>query len=171
MRELILYEPGRKPADWNETLSPDERAVFFVDVSTGAVRDADGRAWRRGRPDSCLLFDNAKAARAYCLERVAQFPDLRCEIFDSRGRAVLPSEIIVNERYRHQLSAPRNRRLLVIAAVLLLIACAALLYLEYRFRGGLIVAMIVGMNCFGVALRLLFLATSYPEESEAVSGN
>lgn len=167
MRELLIDEPGRRPAAWNETLGPDERAVFFTDIRTGGVRDADGRPWRAGRPHVCYVFENAEAARAFCLERVERLPDLRCEVYDRRGRAVLPSELIVHERHRQRLSARWNRRWLWTLGALLLAAAMGLFYVEHVSDRSLGLAAFIGLSCIGTAVRLIQLAVTYPEQSEA----
>ena len=154
MKEMLLYDPKRRPPDWVNAMRSGEFAALLTDVQTGEDVDADGRALAKDTPRSCLVFDNFAEARAYCEERAAVVENLRCEIFDHRGRAGAVVLEVVNPKFVGRLG---NRRMVgrkMMGAAALMASGVPLLVWDY-YRGMSFLPSIVGVNLILFGLRLL----------------
>jgi len=105
VQEVALYDPNRKPASWMEVIQPMQYAVLFRDVETGAELTSDGHYLDTGMMRSCLIFDSLEEAEQYCRRRVEDIPNLRCDVFDSHGRANPPVATFVSQRYEDRLES------------------------------------------------------------------
>lgn len=135
MRELKLYDSARTPPNWMQIIQPGEFAVFHRDVTSGAMADSAGRPAAPGQ-EACLLFPSLEAAETYCRSQVLQVPSLRCEIFDSAGRARPPLRVVVNPALEKKLevTAASARNKLILGTALCL-SSLFFFYLDYRAEG------------------------------------
>jgi hypothetical protein len=97
MRQLKLYEPARKPAEWTGLLHAGQFAVFHSDVATDIERSGDGRYLQPGEDSTCVVFDSLDEAEAYCETKVDEIPHLRCDIYDHTGKSKPPLLTYVNK--------------------------------------------------------------------------
>ena len=106
MQEVALYDPHRKPAGWRGVILPSQYAVFLSDVETETELTSDGSYLGPGMPSSCLIFDLLEETERYCRRRVEDIPRLRCDVFDSQGKAQPPLATFVNQRHQDKLESP-----------------------------------------------------------------
>src|SRR6266849_2930966 len=99
MRQVLLYDRTRIPPNWTELIQPGQYAVFLSDVQSSAPITSDGLPVRSASEYSCLLFDSLTDAESYCQETVKKVRRLKCEVFDSAGRANAPVAILVNPEF------------------------------------------------------------------------
>jgi len=71
-------------------IQPTQYAVFLSDVETGVELTSAGRYLAPGMRSSCLIFDSLEETEQYCRSKVQGIPNLRCEVFDSHGKANPP---------------------------------------------------------------------------------
>jgi hypothetical protein len=104
MQEVALYDPNRKPASWMEIIQTTQYAVFLCDVETGAPLTCDGHYLDPAMIGSCLIFDSLEETEQYCRPKIEDIPNLRCDVFDSHGRANPPVATFVGQRYEGRLA-------------------------------------------------------------------
>lgn len=79
-RIVAVYDPKRNPTEWNRMLEGSQVAVFVEDARAELpVRNSSGQP-------TCELFDNIDLAELHCTQVVTDNPQLRCLVFDRRGR-------------------------------------------------------------------------------------
>lgn len=154
MKQMLLYDPNRRPPDWVNAMQRGEFAALLTDVRTGEDVDAQGRAPSKDTPRTCLVFDNFAEARAYCQERAAAVENLRCEIFDHRGRAGPAVLEIMNPKFANRLGSRRVAGRKMMGAAALILSGVPLFFWDY-YRGMSFLPTIVGVNMILVGLRLL----------------
>jgi hypothetical protein len=157
-RILLLREANRRPADWNEHIGPDQRAVFLSDVRTGHEQTIDGQLLPNSEPSFCLVFESMEEAKAFCLEMVGRIAHMKCDIYDRRGAAVGPIRSFVSQQYRRRVPSRRGAYEMIVAGCVLMLVCPLLIWWDWMNSGGLIVPTLIGLNCFVAALRLFYLA-------------
>lgn len=169
MRELKLYDPARNPPNWMQIIQPGEFAVFHRDVTSGAMADSAGRPTAQGG-EACVLFPSFEAAETYCRSQVLQAPSLRCEIFDSAGKARPPLCIVVNPVLEKNLevTAASARNKLALGAAL----CASSLvffYLDYRIggAGSWFILTLIGINLAVGGFRVILWGLGVREQLKA----
>jgi hypothetical protein len=108
-RILLLFDPKATPQSWNERMSPGEYAVLYSNLQPPA--EGKGADSFRSSDPVCVVFDDLGAAEAYATRRVAEFPKLRCRIFDHHGMGGAPvREIAGAEGHdRNEISAKFRR--------------------------------------------------------------
>jgi hypothetical protein len=108
-RILLLFDPKATPQSWNERMAPGEYAVLYSNLqppleggSTNGFSSAD---------PVCVVFDDLRAAEEYATRQVAQYPKLRCRIYDHHGLGGGPVKEIAGAegRDRNEISS-RFRR-------------------------------------------------------------
>ena len=165
MRHVLLYDPSRVPADWTAVVRPGQYAVFLTDVETSAPIQADGMSVKSAAGHFCLLFDSLPEAEVYCREAVSKVSRLKCEVFDSDGRANAPVAIFVNDLYEHKIDTEgRARRLIRWGAVT---SIAALPFFLYALWAGAEVVwwpVLVGINLVFAGLRLMHWGQGLKDE-------
>jgi hypothetical protein len=155
---LLLRDPIRRPADWNDHIGPEQRAVFLSDVRSGHESTLDGQFLPRTAPSFCLVFESMDEAKAFCVELVARVEHMKCDIYDRRGAAVGPIRSFVNQRFRRRAPSSRGAYKLVVAGCLLILICPLFIWWDWRHSGILVFPTLIGLNCFLGALRLFQLA-------------
>src|SRR5215475_1829558 len=161
MRELRLYDPDRSPRAWTDIIRPGQYAVFHSDLRTDVEKKPDGRYLQPGEESFCLLFDSLEEAETYCEAKVAEVPNLRCDIYDHLGKGKPPTRTYVHPS---QVDAPRKYALW---GWLLLAGAAACFLVEWHWHGTLIVPLIVGLNMTFAGLRLIYWAKAGQEKRQA----
>jgi hypothetical protein len=82
-RILLLFDPKATPQTWNERMSPGEYAVLYSNLQPPlAGQQADSFS---STDPICVVFDSLGAAEEYATRQAAQFPKLRCRIYDHHG--------------------------------------------------------------------------------------
>jgi len=156
MREVLLHDVKRVPANWTELVSRGQYVVFLTDVESCAPVHTDGTPVNRAAEHSCLLFDSLAQAEKYCRGEVTRIPRLKCEIFDSQGRANAPVLTFVNERYSHKINTEARAGRIFRWGVVL--AASAIPFFIYAFLAGAEVVwwpILVGINLVFAGLRLM----------------
>lgn len=179
MQEVALYDPNRKPASWMEVIQPTQYAVFVSDAETGVELTGDGhyldpemtdpRMTDPGMTDpgmtrSCLIFDSLEETEQFCRAKIAGIPNLRCEVFDSHGRANPPVATFVSQRYEDKLESPAKARRMMRWAFLLIAGSFPLFWYTWKTRGEGWLAAFFGMQLAFAGLRLLHWGYSMKEE-------
>jgi hypothetical protein len=120
---IRVYDPKRTPPEWNGLLRGSEVAVFKEHALTGMpLNDTEEDA-------TCIIFADLASARTDCEKLVAENPDVRCTVFDARGKGSDPLAIYDHPRaHRHELTG-RFRRWCV---GILMIASLLLIWLDWR---------------------------------------
>jgi hypothetical protein len=93
MRELKLFDRERRPPNWMGHISESEFALFFKDVRSGQELNADGNV---PQESTCVVVASFDEALDFGQARVDAHPILRCDIYDSRGKANPPAASIVH---------------------------------------------------------------------------
>jgi hypothetical protein len=147
-----------------DVIQSGQYAVFLRDVETGAELTSDGQSPGPGMVKTCLVFDSLEETEQYCRRRIADIPNLRCEVFDSHGRTNAPVATFVGERYEGGLeSQPRAGRMMRWAFLLFALALPLFWY-TWRTRGEGWMASFFGVQLVLVGLRLLHWGYSMKEE-------
>ena len=97
MQVLKLYDPTRKPTEWTGLVRAGQFAVFHSDVATDVERTPDGNYLQPGEESVCIVFDSLADAEGYCETKVAEIPNLRCDIYDYTGKSNPPFLTYVNK--------------------------------------------------------------------------
>lgn len=169
MREVLLYDSSRKPAVWTELMQPGQYAVFLSDPVTHAGIRSDGRYTGREVPDTCLMFDSLDQAEEYCRSRVRQAARVRCQIFDSRGKAESPTAVFVSPEFAWTVdSEPKGRRLMWVGIVLIAVS-PPLFWLDWRADWHLILPTILALQLILAGGRFIQLGWSTREAARRMS--
>ena len=94
---LKLYDPTRKPTEWTGLVRAGQFAVFHSDVATDVERTPDGNYLQPAEDSVCIVFDSLADAEPYCETKVAEIPNLRCDIYDYTGKSKPPFLTYVNK--------------------------------------------------------------------------
>jgi hypothetical protein len=162
--EVALYDPNRQPASWMEIIQPTQYAVFRRDVETGAQMTSDGRYLDPKVIGSCLIFDSLEETEQYCRRKVEDIPNLRCDVFDSHGRANPPVVTFVNQRYEGKLDSLAQAGRVMRWAVFTFAASLPLFWYTWKTRGEQWIAALFGVQSVLLGLRLLHWGYSMKEE-------
>ena len=154
-REIKLYEEGRTPRDWNDLIGASQCAVLIRRVDSETPLTLDGKAVARFRDCTFLLFDRLADARQFCEAKVREFPQMCCDIFDSRGRAEPPLLTIMHPHAAEKdaLSAASVRKRTILAVTLFLCSLP-LIWWDRHSGGALILPTVLGINMILFGLRL-----------------
>lgn len=164
MQEVALYDPNRKPASWMEIIQPTQYAVFLRDVENGAPLTRDGHYLDPGMKVSCLIFDSLEEAEQYCRREIEGLPNLRCDVFDSDGRANPPVATFVSQRYEGRLDSQAKAGRMMRWALLAMAASLPLFWYTWKTRGEGWIASIFGVQLILLGLRLLHWGYGMKEE-------
>lgn len=156
-QEFKVYDKGRASPDWTSVVAPTQCAVFFKDFETAAPLSPDGAPISRMTDCTILVFDRLDEARLFCETRVAQYPSMCCEIFDSKGKAKPPLLIVVHPSMaeRDELSPTWIRRRKAMA-ILSFLAAGLLFVWDWRADWDLILPTLIAFNLIFLGLRLLY---------------
>lgn len=156
-REILLFDPRRKPPDWTDLIGPTQCAVLLQDRKTSAPLSLAGQPLATREDATCLLFDRLDAAQQFCEAKVRDLPHVSCEILDAQGRAHPPLMVITHPDYRrHDDSGSTWSRRRKLIAVVLLLVSGPLFWLDWRHSSTLILPTFVGFNCILLAMRFLY---------------
>lgn len=164
MSQVALYDPNRNPASWTDLIRPTQYAVFFRDVVTGAELTSDGNNFDPGMTRTCLIFDSFEETEQYCRRQVEAIPSLRCDVFDSHGRANPPVATFVNQHYEYRLESQTKAVRMMRWAVLAIAASFPLFWYTWRTHGEGWMAAFFGVQLVLIGLRLLHWGYSMKEE-------
>jgi|KBSSwiStaDraftv2_1062776.scaffolds.fasta_scaffold50545_4 hypothetical protein len=165
MREVLLHDAKRVPANWTGLVSGGQHAAFLTDIESCAPVYADGTPVQRAAEHFCWLFDSLAQAETYCREEVTKIPRVKCQIFDSQGRANAPVAIVVNDRYLHKVDSEHRARRLIRWGVV--VAGSALPLFIYALLAGAQVVwwpILVGTNLAFAGLRLMHWGQGVKDE-------
>jgi hypothetical protein len=150
-------------------MQPGQYAVFLSDPVTHAGIRSDGRYTGREVPDTCLIFDSFDQAGEYCSSRVRQAARVRCQIFDSRGKAESPTAVFVSPEFAWTVeSEPKGRRLMWVGIVLIAVS-PPLFWLDWRADWHLILPTILGLQLILAGGRFIQLGWSTREAARRAS--
>jgi hypothetical protein len=164
VQEVALYDPNRKPAGWRAVIQPTQYAVFLSDVKTGVELTSAGRYLDPGMRSSCLIFDSLEETEQYCRWKVQGIPHLRCEVFDSHGKANPPVATFVSQRYEARLESPDKAGRMMRWALVPIAASFPLFWYTWKTRGEGWIASLFGIQLIFAGLRLLHWGYSMKEE-------
>jgi len=99
LRELKLFDAERRPPNWMGHIREGEYALFFKDANSGEQRKADGNL---ATDSTCLIAASLDEALDLAQARVDVSPSLRCDIYDSHGKANPPVASIVHQGHKGQ---------------------------------------------------------------------
>jgi hypothetical protein len=146
-----------------EIIQPGQYAAFLSDVETSVEVADDGSYVADGSLSCCLIFNSLEEAEQYCSARVEDFPNLRCEVFDSHGRANSPVATFVNCRHQHKLDSPSQSRRLIRWGAVAIAASSPLFWFAWARRGEAWIAAFFGMQLLFAGLRVLHWGYSLGE--------
>lgn len=164
MQEIAIYDRSRKPSNWMDLIQPTQYAVFLRDAETGAEMISNGRYPEPGDVHSCLIFDSLTEAQQFCRQKVEQIPKLRCDLFDSHGRANPPVTIIVNSLHQHRLDSPPKAQRMIRWGLVGVAASVPLFALALTHQGEWWIAAFFGVQLAFFGLRLLQWGYGMKEE-------
>ena len=163
MQKVTVYDPVRRPASWMEIVQPGQYAAFLSDVETGTEVTEDGSYVASSLLSCCLLFDSLEEAEQYCCTKVEELPNLRCDVFDSQGRANPPVATFANRRHQHKLDSPAESRRLMLWGTVAFAASLPLFWFAWARRGEAWIAAFFGMQLVFAGLRILHWGYSLGE--------
>jgi hypothetical protein len=146
-----------------EIVQPGQYAAFLSDVETGAEMTGDGGYIASGTIGCCLLFDSLEEAERYSRAKVEDLPHLRCDIFDSHGRANPPVAAFVNRRHLRKLDSPAESRRLMRWGAVAIAASLLLFWFALARRGEAWMAAFFGVQLLIAGLRVLHWGYSVGE--------
>jgi hypothetical protein len=159
---LKLYDPSRKPTEWTGLVRAGQFAVFHSDVATDVERTLDGNYLQPGQDSVCIVFDSLADAEAYCETKVADIPNLRCDIYDHTGKSKPPFLTYVNKIH---LKSASNRAKW---GWTLVVASLPFFWMEHHWGNTLVIPMVVGVNLVFAGLRLVYWGKGGSEKRRAV---
>jgi hypothetical protein len=109
MQHVLLHDRARVPSNWTQLIRPGQYAVFLTDVESSVPVFQDGAPIASASEYFCLIFDALPDAESYCEQAVKTFHRMRCEVFDSAGRANPPVAVFVNPEFAHTLDTEASR--------------------------------------------------------------
>ena len=169
VREVLLFDQNRKPAAWQELMQAGQYAVFLSDPVTHAGMRADGRYTGRDVADTCLIFDSLDEALDYCRSSVRQASRLRCQVFDSRGKAEAPAAVFVSPAFTGTLASESQGQRLMRVGLALIALSPPLFWLDSRADWHLILPTILGLNLILAGGRFIQLGSATREAARRVS--
>ena len=165
MRQVLLYDPTRVPREWMGLVRPGQYAVFLTDVESSAPLTADGLPVNSASEYFCLLFDSLADAERYGREQVKKIRRLRCEVFDSAGRANPPIAVFVNDEFAHTLdSEAKGQRLVRWGFVAIAVSVPLFWYARRNDAGVVWWPVLAGINLVFAGLRLIQWGHGLKEE-------
>lgn len=163
MEEVLLFDRGRKPANWMDLIHEGQFAVFLSDAQTHAGMRPDGRYTGPDVPDTCLIFDSLDEAEKYCRSIVREAPRLRCLIFDHRGKAAPPAAVFVSPAFAGTLDSEAKGRRLMWAGAALIVLSLPLFWFDWRADWRLILPTVIGVQFIVAGGRFLQLGAATRE--------
>jgi hypothetical protein len=163
MREVRLFDGGRRPAGWLDLIQPGQYAVFLSDPETRAGMTSAGRHSGRDVPDTCLIFDSFDEAVEYCRSSVREAARLRCDVFDSRGKVGPPAAVFVSQAFAGTLASESKGRRLMWVGLVLIALSLPLFWLDSRADWHLILPTILGLNLILAGGRFIQLGSATRE--------
>jgi hypothetical protein len=164
--EVRVVDESRTPRDWNLLLGPAECAVFCKRVGSETPLSADGEPFARFSDATFVLMANLDEARAFCEARVAEHPEICCEIYDQAGKAKPPLAIVLHPREaaKDEMSAASVRKRTALAVGLVL-AAPLFFWWDHRAGGTLVMPTYVGITLLLIALRIWYWNFARKERS------
>jgi hypothetical protein len=165
MRQVLLYDRTRVPPNWTQLIRPGQYAVFLSDVESSAPVSRDGIPVHSASEYFCLLFETLSDAESYCQEAVKDIRRLKCEVFDSAGRANPPIAVFVNPEFAHTLDTEASARRLVRWGVVAIAVSLPLFWYAWKNGAGVVWwPIFVGINAVFAGLRLIQWGHGLKEE-------
>jgi hypothetical protein len=165
MRHVLLYDRTRVPPNWTELIQWGQYAVFLTDVESSAPVSRDGFPIHSASEYFCLLFDTLNDAESYCQELVMTIRRLKCEVFDSAGRANPPVAVFVNPEFAHTLDTEASaRRLGRWGFAAIAVSLPLFWYAEKNGAGEVWWPVLLGINAVVAGLRLIQWGHGLKEE-------
>lgn len=161
MQQFKLYDPARKPTEWTSMVRAGQFAVFHSDVATDVERSPEGNYLQSDEDSTCLVFDSLAEAESYCESKVAQFPQLRCDIYDHTGKSKPPMLTYVNKIH---LKAGSTRATWGWTMVVASLPC---FWIAWVYHGTSVISLVVGLNLFFGGLRMIYWGKGGAEKRRA----
>ncbi len=158
MREVLLYDPDRRPQNWSDLLHEGQYAVFHSDIATDVARTSAGRYLQPGEMGTCMLFDSLAEAEEYCKAKVESIPRLRCDIYDHTGKSRPPLLTYVNKTH---VKSSKKR---VYWGWVLVAGSVVCFWLEWYRGAAKGLFLIIGLNMLFAGLRLVYWGAGAPEK-------
>jgi hypothetical protein len=164
VQEIAVYDRKRKPSSWMELIRPTQYAVFFSDAKSGAEMSSSGQHLDLGDERRCAIFDSLEEAEKFCRQKVEQIPKLRCDLFDSHGRANPPVATFVNPLHQNRLDSPAKAQRMMRWGLVGVAASLPLFGLAWESKGEWWLAAFFGLQLAFFGLRLLHWGYGMKEE-------
>ena len=155
MHPIRVHDAARRPRDWSGIVTPAQYVVFPSLLDGGAPCDATGVATGH-EAAVCLLADSLPEAEAFCRAEAERHPAVRFDIFDANGRRHPPLITVVHPSRAGDVEGIARPRLVLGAAVSLLLAAPVLFWADWWF-GLMGLPTLLGLNALVFAGRLLQL--------------
>jgi hypothetical protein len=165
VRELRLYDPERRPANWMGHIQEGEYALFFKDANSGQEMKADGTQVLRPEESTCLIVDSLDEALNFAQARVDTSPSLRCDIYDWQGKANPPlASIVHQDRKAEENTEALGWRRISWGIMLLPVGIMLVLY-DWRHEWVLIYPAFFGINIIAAGARMIIWGLGTIENS------
>jgi hypothetical protein len=165
MQPVLLHDRARVPANWTQLIRPGQYAVFLSDVGSSAPVSQDGTPIPSASEYFCLLFDTLPDAETYCQQAVKNIRCVKCEVFDSAGRANPPVGVFVNPEFAHKLDSEASARRLVRWGFAAIAASLPLFWYAWKNGAGIVWwPILLGINAVAAGLRLIQWGHGLKEE-------
>jgi hypothetical protein len=139
-----------------DIIQAGQYAVFHKDAHTEIETDTEARYLPTGAASTCLIFDSLEEAKSYCQPQVERFPKLRCEIYDTGGKANPPVAIILNPELAETLEeSPASAKRKIVAGVALMVLSVPLFVWDWRGQWSFILPTLAGINMIFIGFRII----------------
>ena len=155
MRELRLFDPQRKPANWMGHIREGEFALFFKDANSSQEMKADGSYAESAEESTCLVAGSLDEALDFAEARVDASPQMRCDIFDHQGKANPPLASIVHQDRKGQENTEALGWKRIRWGIVLVPLGVPLIVYDYVHDWALFLPAFIGINLIAAGARMI----------------
>ena len=156
MRQVLLYDPKRRPAEWTALIQAEEYCVFLSEAASGVPLAVDGSPLDSASENFCLIFGSLADAEEYCKAAIERVPSMQCEVFDSAGRMNPALRVFVSPAFAHTIDSETGAQRLIRFGFVALALSLPLFWWGWKSTAdGSWLWVVLGINAVVMGLRFI----------------